>query len=1081
MTSRSVLVRLKGDTGDFDRALAGASAKAKAFAGDLDASSDRMSNLVQTALALGPALVPIGAAAIPALAGLTTQFTAAAGAAGVAVLAFSGVGDALEALNDYELEPSAANLEQLNEAMAKLGPAGRDFARFLQEIRPEMQGLQDVAQAGLFPGLEDGITALMTRGPEVEGIISEIADTMGDLARAAGESLASDRWTEFFEYVRTQARPTLTDMGYALGDVTEGLADLMMAVDPLSDDFSSGMRDAARSFREWADGVSETEGFQEFLTYVQRVGPEAMSTLGSIGNALLQVVEAAAPVGEASLPVIRALANTIAAVADSPAGPVLIAVAAGISAVSRAVALYNAAQGSALMGLLGGGKDGAKAGAGYRAAGAGIAALALSMTDLDEKLGVSNTAMLATMGLVAGPWGAAIGAGAGLALDFAASNDDIADSITRLNDVIGNESTPVQRQIKEYEEAQKALDEYKRDVEGFWSTAFTFKGQKNAWEDTFGRSDVEEMQAELDKLEKKLTKAKGQTGVDAQAKIAAEQTADAFDMLGDSASSAADQAQGLADALYAVIDPSLEADKAALAAKEGWAGLVDTLAKTKGAYSDTSKAGLESQIALKEQAKATIEAATSQFALDGNTQKLTRSLVASRDRLVEVGAAAGIPLPKMRALADEMFNVPDLVETTVRQNGAEGARSRVEALRKAYNLTPKQLRTLVSEAGANPTKAKVADLAKQYKLTPKQVTTIISAQDQATPTIRTVTSALASIPQTVTSTIVVRRSGPGGGGGMTSNADGSVTDYYANGGMRENHVAQIAPAGAWRVWAEPETGGEAYIPLAASKRDRSIDIWTETGRRLGMLESYANGDVRDALQGFKINPRMDRSSIRSEVRELLRGLDDAVGRNSRLFKAADRLGDRLDRNAKALDKNRERLERVTSARADLIGDVRGNLTHDPFGGGLSDFRTQTDADRNDATAFRRALATARGKGLDGTLFRDLAAKGNLALVQEFAGLSRGQIEREEVRYRGAQSAINSAATFAGNATYGKEIARLNRTQDRLEKSITRLDKKVDQLPRAVKQGSKEGSKEGAEAGTRDGQKNQAQKARGRRG
>lgn len=73
-------------------------------------------------------------------------------------------------------------------------------------------------------------------------------------------------------------------------------------------------------------------------------------------------------------------------------------------------------------------------------------------------------------------------------------------------------------------------------------------------------------------------------------------------------------------------------------------------------------------------------------------------------------------------------------------------------------------------------------------------------------------------------------------------ANGGVIDYYANGGMRENHVAQIAPAGAWRVWAEPETGGESYIPLASSKRNRSLQVWRETGRRLGVM-GYANGGI----------------------------------------------------------------------------------------------------------------------------------------------------------------------------------------------------------------------------------------------
>lgn len=64
-------------------------------------------------------------------------------------------------------------------------------------------------------------------------------------------------------------------------------------------------------------------------------------------------------------------------------------------------------------------------------------------------------------------------------------------------------------------------------------------------------------------------------------------------------------------------------------------------------------------------------------------------------------------------------------------------------------------------------------------------------------------------------------------------ANGGVVSYYADGGMRENHVAQIAPAGSWRVWAEPETGGEAYIPLSKTKRARSLNILDEVASRFG--------------------------------------------------------------------------------------------------------------------------------------------------------------------------------------------------------------------------------------------------------
>ena len=95
----------------------------------------------------------------------------------------------------------------------------------------------------------------------------------------------------------------------------------------------------------------------------------------------------------------------------------------------------------------------------------------------------------------------------------------------------------------------------------------------------------------------------------------------------------------------------------------------------------------------------------------------------------------------------------------------------------------------------------------------------------------------------------------GGRTKMQRNPDGTVSYVpFAEGGMSENHVAQIAPAGAWRVWAEPETGGEAYIPLAQSKRKRSMEIWEETGRRLGAYQHEGHWQMADGGVLDKISP-----------------------------------------------------------------------------------------------------------------------------------------------------------------------------------------------------------------------------------
>jgi len=82
------------------------------------------------------------------------------------------------------------------------------------------------------------------------------------------------------------------------------------------------------------------------------------------------------------------------------------------------------------------------------------------------------------------------------------------------------------------------------------------------------------------------------------------------------------------------------------------------------------------------------------------------------------------------------------------------------------------------------------------------------------------------------------------GGARRAQADGGLVHFA---GGSENHIAQIAAPGDNRVWAEPETGGEAYIPLSPSKRLRSTQILHAVAQRFGMrvAPAMASGGLLD--------------------------------------------------------------------------------------------------------------------------------------------------------------------------------------------------------------------------------------------
>lgn len=69
-------------------------------------------------------------------------------------------------------------------------------------------------------------------------------------------------------------------------------------------------------------------------------------------------------------------------------------------------------------------------------------------------------------------------------------------------------------------------------------------------------------------------------------------------------------------------------------------------------------------------------------------------------------------------------------------------------------------------------------------------------------------------------------------------------ERFADGGIREDHTAQIAQGGTYRMFAEPETGGEAYIPLSIAKRPRSEQLLRQVAAMFGgEFQQYAEGGI----------------------------------------------------------------------------------------------------------------------------------------------------------------------------------------------------------------------------------------------
>ncbi|MFF4606090.1 phage tail tape measure protein [Streptomyces sp. NPDC001339] len=267
-------------------------------------------------------------------------------------------------------------------------------------------------------------------------------------------------------------------------------------------------------------------------------------------------------------------------------------------------------------------------------------------------------------------------------------------------------------------------------------------------------------------------------------------------------------------------------------------------------------------------------------------------------------------------------------------------------------------------------------------------------------------------------------------------ARGSVIDYYADGGVRENHIAQIAPAGAMRVWAEPETHGEGYVPLARSKRPRSRRITEEIVRRLGGdpagIDWYANGGLSNwsyqplGSSGLSLSGVISKSQRKDKDGEenfdlglFEKNLRDSVrtaqGWRSDLVTVARRAGTDV---AKALeDMGEDGVELTRKMARGSEGYLRDMATQLKALAGtarstLGDFTGQLNNAARSNRAFQDNLAT-------------LVSRGYTALAERLAEQGDENAEAlatQAVQDRNMAEQANSAAKNAASALDGDQLA-----------------------------------------------------------
>ncbi|MCS5343423.1 terminase [Staphylococcus aureus] len=202
----------------------------------------------------------------------------------------------------------AQSMEQASQKVLKWAQNSQTAQKFFNMMNTTGVKTFDalLSAAGRFG---DGLVNVFTQLAPLFLWVANGLDSLGQKFQNWANSVAGQNAIQaFIEYTKTN----LPKLGQIFGNVFSGIGNLMIAFGQNSSNIFDWLVKLTSQFKAWSEQVGQSQGFKDFISYVQENGPTIMQLIGNIVKALVAFGTAMAPIASKLLDFITNLAGFIA-------------------------------------------------------------------------------------------------------------------------------------------------------------------------------------------------------------------------------------------------------------------------------------------------------------------------------------------------------------------------------------------------------------------------------------------------------------------------------------------------------------------------------------------------------------------------------------------------------------------------------------------------------------------------------------------------------------------------------------------------------------------------------------------------